>query len=139
MKIHLDLNNCQVEAALQILFLLLGAPIVLQGFPILNPGHNPSIPIPSSRAPTHQIFRSPLKIQPGSIVSQTENQELTTPPSILTGNLFHSNPTVKRKEEGGIATNGNKKVTVVETNLLPCFPLSTLPLRGTGCGKRTQD
>ena len=127
MKIHIDLKNCQVEAALQILFLLLGfVPIVLQGFPILNPGHNPIIPIPGSRAPTHQIFRSPLKIQPGSIVSDTDNQELTTPPSILTGNLLHSDSTVKRKEEGGIATNGNKKVRVVETNLLPpCFPLST--------------
>ena len=124
MKIHLDLNNCQVEAALQILFLLLGAPIVLLGFPILNPGHNPNIPIPSSRAPTHQIFRSPLKIQPGSIVSDTENQELSTHLSILNGNLFHSDPTDKTKEEQGTPTNGNKTLKAVDTNLLPCFPLS---------------
>ena len=107
----LDLNwYSQVEAALQILFLLLGGSLLILGVPI--PSSNPDFTPPSS--PTHQIFRSPLKIQP----ADTDNQELTTPPSV-TGTLFHSD---KTKQGAVISTNGGTKTTVVETKLLPCFP-----------------
>jgi len=95
----------QVEAALQILFLLLGGSLLILGVPI--PSSNPG-------SPTHQIFRSPLKIQP----ADTDNQELTTPPSV-TGTLFHSD---KTKQGAVISTNGATKTTVVETKLLPCLP-----------------
>ena len=124
-----DVNYPQVEAALQILLLLIGAPLLLLGVPIpsSNPGYNPS-------AQTHQIFRSPLKIQPG-ITADRDNQELTTPPS-STGTLFHSEAAEKTKQgreyfsgrrRGFRPSNGSRqrnKTTVVETNLLPCFPLS---------------
>jgi len=119
----------QVEAALQILLLLIGAPLLLLGVPIpsSNPGYNPS-------AQTHQIFRSPLKIQPG-ITADRDNQELTTPPS-STGTLFHSDAAEKTKQgreyfsgrrRSFPPSNGSRrrnKTTVVETNLQPCFPLS---------------
>ena len=103
----------QVQPALHILFLLFGAPLLL-GVPISIPipGYNPS-------TQTHQIFRSPLKIQP----ADTDNQELTTPPSV-TGTLFHSD---KTKQGAVISTNGATKTTVVETKLLPCLPPLSSP------------
>ena len=124
-----DVNSPQVEAALQILLLLIGAPLLLLGVPIpsSDPGYNPS-------AQTHQIFRSPLKIQPG-ITADRDNQELTTPPS-STGTLFHSDAAEKKKQgreyfsgrrRSFPPSNGSRrrnKTTVVETNLQPCFPLS---------------
>jgi len=130
----------QVQPALQILFLLLGAPLHLQGVPLLlqgvplpdNGGHNPS-------TSTHQIFRSPLKIQPNVASSDKYLQELTTPPSI-TGTPFHSEPADKTKDgaeysssagtRNGVPTNARQRneksfATIVDNNLLPCAPISS--------------
>jgi len=132
----------QVQPALHILFLLFGAPLLL-GVPISIPipGYNPSTPVPitipipgyNPSTQTHQIFRSPLKIQP-RVSPHIDDQELTTPPSI-TGVSFHSNAADKTKQGSGrrgVPTNGrrrNKKVgsaTIVDNNLLPCnLPLSS--------------
>ena len=121
----------QVQPALQILFLLFGVPLLL-GVPIPIPGYNPStlVPIPilsyNPSTQTHQIFRSPLKIQP-----HTDDQELTTTASV-TGISFHSDAGAKTKEgtgRRGIPTNGQNErgdsATIVDKDLLPCLPLAS--------------
>ena len=114
------INNSQVQPALQILFLLLGAPLLLQGVPL--PEYNPS----TSR---HQIFRSPLKIQPDKYL-----EEQATPPSYsITETPVHSDKTkggAEYSSSAGTTTNAgriNEKsfATINDNNLLPCVPLSS--------------
>ena len=123
-------NISQVQPALQILFLLLGAPLLLQGVPLPE---KLGVPLPKNgrqnpSTSSHQIFRSPLKIQrPDKYL-----QELTTPPSI-TGTPFHSDKTkggAEYSSSTGTTTNAgriNEKsfATINDNNLLPCVPLSS--------------
>jgi len=76
---------------------------------------------------THQIFRSPLRIQADTNFEAHLQEISTPPPSIITEKSFHSelNNNTKTEKEYSATRRKNKTLeTIVDNNLLPCLPLS---------------